>query len=102
MRILLMGISAALGSLALSGCGSSFHGVLGGGPSGPPVPTAGEPVATTVSPAYVIAGGPSFTITVTGKNFAAGDTVEWNDFALNSTFVRSEERRVGKEGRSRW
>jgi hypothetical protein len=42
-----------------------------------------------VSPSTVVAGGPSFSITLTGKNFAHGDTVEWNDFALSSTFVSS-------------
>jgi len=44
---------------------------------------------TSVSPATVVAGGPSFTITVTGKNFAQGDTVQWSDFPLTSTLVSS-------------
>jgi len=34
----------------------------------------------------VVAGGPSFTLTVTGTNFAQGDTVEWNGSSLTSNF----------------
>ena len=46
-------------------------------------------MVTGVSPASVVAGGASFTITATGTNFANGDTVEWNNFPLDSTFVSS-------------
>jgi hypothetical protein len=46
---------------------------------------------TTVSPATVVAGGPSFSMTVTGSNFAQGDTVQWNRVPLISTFVSSSQ-----------
>lgn len=91
MRVLLMGISTVLASLAVSGCGSSFHGALNEGPGGGPVPEPGEPVVTGVSPASVVAGGPSFTITVTGTNFAPGDAVESGSSPLDSTFVSSTQ-----------
>src|ERR1035437_5613584 len=91
VRVLLMGISTVLASLAVSGCGSSFHGALNEGPGGGPVPEPGEPVVTGVSPASVVAGGPSFTITVTGTNFAPGDAVESGSSPLDSTFVSSTQ-----------
>jgi hypothetical protein len=89
MRALLLGVVAVLSSLVLGGCGSSFHGTLGEGSGNGPTPPSGEPVVTGLSPASVVAGGPSFIITVSGTNFAQGDTVEWGDFPLNSTFVSS-------------
>lgn len=90
MRILFIGVAAVLGSLSLCGCGgSSFHGTLGGGSNTGPTPLSGQPVVTGLSPASVVAGGPGFTITVSGKNFAQGDTVEWGSTPLSSTFVSS-------------
>jgi hypothetical protein len=91
MRLLPAGISVAFGTMVLAGCGSSFNGAVNEGPGGGPQPASGEPVVTGVSPATVVAGGPSFSITVTGKNFAQGDTVEWDNFALTSTFVSSSQ-----------
>ena len=90
MRIWFIGIVAMFGFLSLSGCsGSSFHGTLGGGSGTGPTPESGQPVLTGITPASVIAGGPGFTISVTGKNFAQGDTVEWGSTPLSSTFVSS-------------
>lgn len=90
MRTMLIGVAALLGSVVLCGCGgSSFHGTLGGNTGSGPQPEAGEPVVTGLSPASVVAGGADFTITVTGKNFAQGDAVEWGSFPLDSTFISS-------------
>ncbi|MFP5237683.1 MAG: YncE family protein [Acidobacteriota bacterium] len=92
MRILLCGVLSGLGVIAFAGCGgSSFHGTVGGGGGTSPQPSAGEPQVTAVSPSTVVAGGPSFTLTVTGQNFAQGDTVEWGSAALTSTFVSSTQ-----------
>jgi hypothetical protein len=91
-QALLTVFSALLGSMVLSGCGgSSFHGTLGGGTGTGPTPEAGEPVVTGLSPFTVAAGGPGFTLTVTGKSFAQGDTVEWNSYSLKSTFISSSQ-----------
>jgi hypothetical protein len=90
VRILFVGVVAAFGFLSLCGCsGSSFHGTLGGGSGSGPTPESGQPVVSGLSPASVVAGGPTFTITVSGKNFAQGDTVEWGSTPLSSTFVSS-------------
>lgn len=87
MQTLFVGVVAVLCSLSLCGCsGSSFHGTLGGG-SNDPKPDSGQPVVTGLSPASVVAGGPTLTITVSGNNFAQGDTVEWGATPLSSTFV---------------
>lgn len=85
-----MGVTPALAITVLLGCGGSFHGTLSQGPNTGPQPAKGEPVVTGVSPASAAAGGQGFTLTVTGTNFAQGDTVEWNtDFPLQSVFVSS-------------
>ena len=92
MRTLFLALLSGLGVIAFAGCGgSSFHGTVGGGGGTGPQPSAGEPQVTSVSPASVVAGGPGFTLTVTGQNFAQGDTVEWTSTPLNSTFVSSTQ-----------
>ena len=92
MRALLICVVSAFGSVSLIGCGgSSFHGTVGGGGGTGPQPDKNQPVVSGLSPATVVAAGPSFTLAVTGKNFAQGDTVEWNDFPLISTFVSSTQ-----------
>jgi hypothetical protein len=42
---------------------------------------------TSLSPSSTAAGGGDFTLTVTGTNFAAGDTVDWEFTPLTSTYV---------------
>lgn len=91
MRILLAASAAVVFSLVCSGCGSGFKGSLNEGGSGSPQPSTGQPVVTGLAPASVVAGGPAFTLTVTGRNFAQGDSVEWNNVALTSTFVSSTQ-----------
>lgn len=94
MRLVVM-----LGLVTLVGCsGPAFRGTLNeGGPplggTGTPVPSQGQPVVSDLSPASVVAGGGTFTITVTGQNFASGDTVELDNdsFPLSCTFVSSTQ-----------
>jgi len=88
MRAFLVSVSVAIGSFALCGCGSSAHAPLNENVGGP---APGQPVVTSVSPGTVVAAGPSFTLTVTGTNFAQGDYVEWNFNALTSTFISSTQ-----------
>jgi uncharacterized protein (TIGR03437 family) len=45
------------------------------------------PSITTVSPSTAVAGGPGFTLTVTGSNFVSGSQVQWNTQALATTFI---------------
>src|SRR3984893_1830192 len=47
----------------------------------PPVPTL-----SALSPANALAGGATFTLTVSGANFVSGDTVLWNGSPLTTTF----------------
>ena len=89
MRNLLAASAVMIAAIALSGCGSKAP-LSEGGPGGPQ-PSANQPVVTGVSPASVVAGGPAFTLTVTGRNFAQGDSVEWGFIALDSTFVSSTQ-----------
>jgi hypothetical protein len=44
------------------------------------------PAITTLSPTTVSAGGPTFSLTVTGGNFIPGSTVEWNGTALPTIY----------------
>lgn len=90
MRILFVASLAVASCIVLSGCGSGFKGTLNEG-SGSPQPANGQPNVTGLSPASVVAGGPGFTLTVTGQNFAQGDTVQWSLSPLVSTFVSSTQ-----------
>ena len=45
------------------------------------------PVLASVSPSSATAGGPTFTLMVTGSNFIGGSVVEWGATALNTNFV---------------
>ena len=47
------------------------------------------PSITSISPNTVVAGGPSFTLTVTGANFVPNSVVMWNGAARSTTYVRS-------------
>ncbi|HUL60809.1 MAG TPA: hypothetical protein VLU43_16120, partial [Anaeromyxobacteraceae bacterium] len=62
----------------------------GGGVSSPAtfaVTAPPAPVIATISPSSVTAGGPWFTLTVTGSGFAASSYVTWNGSSLATTFV---------------
>jgi uncharacterized repeat protein (TIGR03803 family) len=52
----------------------------------PPAPTI-----TSISPTSVIAGGAAFTLTVNGKNFVRGSTVNFNGKARSTTFVSATQ-----------
>lgn len=45
----------------------------------------------SLSPAYVSAGGATFTLTVTGTNFTSGATVYWGSTALTTTYVSATQ-----------
>ena len=53
--------------------------------------TSQSPVITSLSPASVSAGGPSFLLTVNGSNFALDATILWNGTALATTFVNTSQ-----------
>ena len=92
MRASFIGITVGIVVSMLSGCGHpAFTGSLNPGSGNGPQPASGQPEVTSVSPASVVAGGPGFTITVTGTNFAQGDTVEFDFTPLASTFVSSTQ-----------
>lgn len=55
----------------------------------PPVP-----VARTLSPAKVTAGGVGLTLTVNGSGFAASSVVRWGGAARTTTFVNAKRLRV--------
>ena len=73
MRKFLLVIPAALVLGALMGCssGAKFTGSLGNNGGIP----AGQPAVTSLSPSTVVAGGPAFTLTLTGVNFSPGLSV---------------------------
>lgn len=90
MRSSVLGMMAVLVFGALTGCGSKFNGTLCESCGNGPTPPAGGAVVTAVSPASVAAGGPAFTLTVTGKNFAQGMTVGGIG-TTSTTYVSSTE-----------
>ncbi len=85
MRKFLLVIPAALMLGALMGCGAKFTGYCSlscqDSPPPPPPPT---PAITSIFPSMVIAGGPTFTLTVT-TDFTTSSPVEWNGTPLPTT-----------------
>jgi uncharacterized protein (TIGR03437 family) len=57
------------------------------------ISTQTTPAATITSlqPSSVSAGGPAFTLTVNGTNFASGAVVRWNGTNLSTTFVSATQ-----------
>jgi uncharacterized protein (TIGR03437 family) len=52
------------------------------------VPT---PTVSSLSPNSAIAGGPAFTLTVSGSGFVPGSTAQWNGSALSTVFVSATQ-----------
>lgn len=59
-----------------------------GSPQQPPAPL---PQITGLSPDFAQAGGPAFTLTVSGSGFVSGSTVKWNDQARPTAFVSANQ-----------
>ena len=53
--------------------------------------TASAPVLNSLNPSSAIAGGPAFTLTVSGSNFVSNSTVRWNGANRTTTFVSSSQ-----------
>src|SRR3989442_3857641 len=58
-----------------------------------PISPVTNPVPTTtgLSPATAAAGGPAFTLTVTGTNLVAGSVVRWNGADRATTYVSATQ-----------
>ncbi len=52
---------------------------------------ANTPIISGLNPSVAIAGGASFTLTVSGRNFTSGSTVTWGNTALATTFVNANQ-----------
>jgi hypothetical protein len=63
----------------------------GEAPPPPPPPPSGAAKLASISPASATAGGPSFTLTVTGSNFVSGSVVRWRGGNRTTTFVSSTQ-----------
>src|SRR5207244_1766870 len=49
------------------------------------------PTATRLSPSSAVAGGPAFTLTVTGTNLVPSSVVRWNGAARATTYVSATQ-----------
>ena len=80
---------ATAGTAAVTGLNSS----PGGGTSGSLTFTINSPTPTitSLSPSSAIAGGPAFTLTVTGTNFVSGSTVESRGSARTTTYLSATQ-----------
>lgn len=88
-------ISASLIASAGTANITVFNGTPGGGTSNAVIFTIGTiatnpvPSVSSLSPASVIAGAASFTLTVNGTNFIGSSTINWNGTPLTTTFISS-------------
>ena len=53
--------------------------------------TINPPALTSVSPTFIAAGGPAFTLDVIGSGFSGSSVVQWNGSARTTTFVSATE-----------
>jgi hypothetical protein len=60
-------------------------------PTPPPTPAPNAPVISLLSPSSAIAGGSTFTLTVTGTKFDPAAVVQFNGTALTTTFNSSTQ-----------
>ncbi|MBI1765149.1 MAG: hypothetical protein HYR56_27370, partial [Acidobacteria bacterium] len=49
------------------------------------------PALTALNPNQAFAGGPAFTLTITGTNFVAGSRVQWNGEARATTYISATQ-----------
>ena len=85
-------LMATVSSVQLGSAGNvSVTVQSSGGTSNSASFSVAAPIITLLSPATVTAGGPSFTITVGGDNFVAGDTIGFGGTVINTVFVSANQ-----------
>lgn len=82
---LLRSLSALLLLATIFSCAKTSTVDNTGGTSNP------VPVITAISPASVIAGDPTFILTVTGTDFISSSTIKWNGTVLTTTYVSATQ-----------
>lgn len=75
-----------IAAFGLAGCGDGQSTL-----SPPPGTLNPVPTVTSLSPSNTPAGGPTFTLTVTGTNFVNGSVVHWNGDSRTTTFVSNTQ-----------
>jgi len=63
-------------------------------PTPPPTPAPNAPAISLLNPSSAVAGGVGFTMNVSGANFVASSTVQWNGSPRTTTFVSSTQLQV--------
>lgn len=73
-----------------------FNPAPGGGTSNAEIYTIinSPPVITGLSPSWILQGGPSFTLTVSGVSFLPSTTIQWNGSNRPVTYVSTAELQV--------
>jgi hypothetical protein len=71
------------------------NGVAGGGTAGPAtltvLPASVQPTVSALSPASATAGGPGFTLTITGSGFAPASQVSFNLNNVSTTYISTTQ-----------
>jgi hypothetical protein len=95
-----LSIAISAGDIASAGTATitvtnPLSGSSGGGTSNPEnltiSPVNVQPVVGTLSPASATAGGPSFTLTLSGNNFTPSSVVSFNEVPMSTTFSSVSE-----------
>ncbi len=84
-------LAAAVPASLISQPGTASITVISGGVTSAAVNYAiqGDLIVSRLSPAAVLAGGPSFTLTAEGSGFAPGTILRWQNTDLSTAFVDS-------------
>lgn len=84
-------LTATLGANAIALAGLVYFTVESGGLSSDAPSIYVDPVASSLNPSTVPAGGPAFTLTVNGIGFGPGVVAQWNGSPLTTTVVSSTQ-----------
>jgi hypothetical protein len=85
-------LTAQIGSMLLQNPGTAFVTVTNGTSSSTPTTFAVvSPSLSSITPGNAVAGTGTLTLTLTGANFAAGSTVNWNGTIVATSFTNSTQ-----------
>lgn len=92
-RVLQLGLFSVVCISSISCGGGASTGSTASNPTTNPTSNQSNPVPvlSSISPNSTIAGGPTFTLMVSGSGFVSSSVVEWNSSALPTAFTSSTE-----------
>jgi Tol biopolymer transport system component len=86
-----MQITLSKRAIFIAGAAAAFAGCGTTTPASTPPPTGATLTIASLAPDSAVAGGPGFTLTVSGASFTSGAQVQWDGSGRTTTFVSSSQ-----------